>query len=280
MARRKKSSGGDTKGPSWFVTYTDLMTLLLSFFVMLVSMVVIDQRSKLVVLGSVSTSFGVGSTQFNPKSPENKPHRFEPGAMATEDMAHIRDMLWEDTSKDINFQENKYVQILSISGDVLFSPGETTLNEQGTALLNRLVPYLINIKYPLLVAGHTANRRDEEEDNYQVSFDAKQLDSTWPLSLARAQSVYRVLVSGGLPASRLSMEGFGQYHPRFTDATSEGRMRNRRVDIVLDKRNAPEILGLERMKTPPRPPRLYFFHGFSFDLGGGTSPSSVRQGER
>jgi len=233
------------------------------------------------VLGSVSTSFGVGQAQFNPKSPENKPHKLESGAMemSTEDMAPIRDMLWEDSSNDLNFQENKYVQILSLSGDVLFQPGETALSEQGVALLNRLVPYLINIKYPLLVAGHTANRRDEEE-KFRVSFDTRQMDSTWSLSLARAQTVYRFLVQSGFPPNRLTMEAFGQYHPRFTDTTPEGRMRNRRVDIVLDKRNAPEILGLERMKEPPAPPRQFLFHGFSFDLDKGAAPPSTRQRER
>jgi len=278
MTRRKKSSGGAGGMPAWLITFSDLMTLLLTFFVLLVSMAVIDQRSKLVVLSSVSTSFGIGQAQFNPKSPENKSHKFESGAMVTADMDHIRDMLWEDNSKDLDFQENKYVQILSISGDVLFQPGETTLSDQGIVLLNKLTPYLVNIKYPLLVAGHTANRRDEEEEKYAVSFDAKQLDSTWPLSLGRAQTVYRYLVQNGFPSSRLNMEAFGQYHPRFPDATSEGRMKNRRVDIVLDKRNAPEILGLEQMKTPPRPLRHYFFHGFFFDLGNDAARPAESQG--
>ncbi len=265
MARRKKSGGGE-EGPAWLITFSDLMTLLLTFFVLLVSMSVIDERSKLVVLSSVSSSFGIGSSQFNPKSPEDKLTRVEPGAMMEEDMDSIKDLLWEDTRHDLNFQENRFVQILSINSEVLFAPGTSTLSPGGMTLLDRMLPYLRRIRYPLLVAGHTANRRDEEREKYAVDLNVDKMDSTWPLSLARAHAVYRHLATGGIPPDRLSLEAFGQYRPRFPDRSPEGRLQNRRVDLVLDKRNAPEILQMEKDKTPPAPSRYFQFKGFSFDL--------------
>ena len=158
MARHKKTGGGGSRVPLWLITYSDLMTLLLTFFVLLLSMAVIDERTKLVVLGSVSGSFGEGVRLFNPKGKPNDPRVREPGAMdlPEQDLAPLRDMLYEDVEKDLDFMENKYVQILSINDQVLFTPGSTALSPRGEALLDRLMPYLQHIGYPLLVAGHTA----------------------------------------------------------------------------------------------------------------------------
>ncbi|MCC8193219.1 MAG: OmpA family protein [Deltaproteobacteria bacterium] len=267
MARKTKSSGGGDDQPAWLITFSDLMTLLLTFFVLLVSMSVIDERNKLVVLGSVSSSFGIGEQNFNPKSIEKKSSKVEPGAMMEPDMTPIKDMLWEDMRDDLNFQENRFVQILSINADVLYEPGQSALSERGKQLLNRILPHLLTIKYPLLVAGHTADRRDEEGKSYQVDFDTAKVDSTWPLSLARGFGVYHYLIQNGIPGDRLSQEAFGAYHPRYPNRSPEGRLLNRRVDIVLDKRNDPERLAVERsVPKPADQPKSFFFRNFQFDL--------------
>ncbi len=266
---RKRRETAATGQPPWLITFCDLTTLLLTFFVMLVSMSVIDERNKMVVLGSVSSSFGIGSAQLNAMSLENKTTKAEPGAMQESNMDPIKNMLWEDTRNDLNFQENRYVQIVSINTEVLFKPGETTLSDKGVQLLNRMLPYLMRMRYPVLVAGHTANRRDEEGGRYIVDLDEGKVDSTWPLSLARGQSVYRHFLENGIPADRLSLEAFGQYHPRFPDRTPDGRLQNRRVDLVLDKRNAPELLDSERAKEPPKPIRSYLFRNFRFSFEDG-----------
>ena len=59
MARRKKPRGATGVAPLWLITFSDLMTLLLTFFVLMVSMAVIDERTKRDVLGSVSEHFGI-----------------------------------------------------------------------------------------------------------------------------------------------------------------------------------------------------------------------------
>lgn len=266
MARKEKKEDGGGEA-AWLVTFSDLMTLLLTFFVLLLSMAVIDERSKLIVLGSVSASFGIGEASFNPKSPENVANKVDPGAMKEPDMLPVKDLLWEDTKDDLNFQENRYVQILSINSDVLYEPGKTELSERGKQLLNRIMPEVLKIKYPLLIAGHTADRRDEEGKGYAVSFDKTKVDSTWELSLARGRGVYKYLLQAGIPAERLSQESFGQYHPRYTNKTPDGRRMNRRVDIVLDKRNTTEVMNLGHSKesTPKETPG-YFFRDFRFDL--------------
>ena len=276
MARKEKDSGGE-EGPAWLITFSDLMTLLLTFFVLLLSMAVIDERAKLVVLGSVSRAFGSHEKVFNPLTDEASSQPVEPGPMQApaEDLTPIKDMLIEDVSKDLDFQENKYVQILSINDRVLFIPGSTTLSPEGIALLDRILPYLQRIAYPLLVAGHTAARRDEEAGEYRLPHEIEGVDSTWPLSFHRSLAVYRHLSLRGIDPKRLSLEAFGQFHPRHSNNTPEGRQRNRRVDLVLDKRNLEWIQKIEGLREGATPKSETYYKGFKFDL---TMPGSSGPG--
>lgn len=267
MARRKKS-GGDGGDPAWLVTFSDLMTLLLTFFVLLLSMAVIDERAKLEVLGSVSKAFGFKDAMFNPLADTNVNRPVEPGPMdaPTDDLTPLREMLIEDVNKDLAFQENKYVQIFSINDEVLFLPASVTLSPGGIALLDRILPYLQRMSYPLLVAGHTSARRDEEGSAYDLSYGKHGMDGTWPLSFKRALAVYRHLDARGIDPGRLSLEAFGQFHPRFSNNTPDGRRKNRRVDLVLDKRNREWIEKVEALREKEAPQAEMYYKGFKFDL--------------
>ncbi|MDL2207629.1 OmpA family protein [Desulfovibrio sp. OttesenSCG-928-M16] len=268
MARRKKSGGGGGGDPAWLITFSDLMTLLLTFFVLLLSMAVIDERAKLVVLGSVSRAFGSHEKIFNPLTDQSANRPVEPGPMdaPSEDLTPLRDMLIEDTNHDLNFQQNKFVQIFSINDEVLFLPGSTSLSPGGIALLDRILPYLQRIDYPLLVAGHTASRRDEEAAAYRLPGEIEGVDSTWSLSFNRALSVYQHLGMRGIDPGRLSLEAFGQYHPRYSNNNPEGRRKNRRVDLVLDRRNLEWIRKVEALQEKEVPKAETYFKGFKFDL--------------
>lgn len=267
MARRKRSSGANDE-PAWLITFLDLMTLMLTFFVFLISMAVIDERSKRVVLGSVSQAFGSAAQISNPLGERASDKRHEPGPMQgrERDLAVLRDMVVDDVSKDLDFRENKYVQILSISDEVLFLPGGTVLSPEGIILLDRIVPHLQQMSYPLLVAGHTAARRDEETSAYDVNPGATGMDSTWPLSFERGLAVYRHLTDRGINPGNLSLEAFGQYHPRQNNNTLAGRQKNRRVDLVLDKRNREWIDKVEGLREKERAGTTHNYRGFNFDL--------------
>jgi chemotaxis protein MotB len=175
-------------------------------------------------------------------------------------------MLFDDVDKDLNFQENKYVQIFSINDKVLFKPGESELSPEGVTLLDRVLPYLQRIEYPLLVAGHTAPLRDEHE-GFGEKEDRFAMNTSWPISFHRARAVYRHLTERGIAPERLSLEAFGQYRPRWSNNTPEGRQKNRRVDLVLDKRNRQWIRKMDALRdnTPPQKKKVDY-KGFAFDV--------------
>jgi chemotaxis protein MotB len=277
MARKKKARA-EPGDPPWLMTFTDLMTLLLTFFVLLLSMAIIDERSKLVVLGSVTRTFGSGRDLFNPlaKTETSSSSRIEPGAMegGPDDLAPLRDMIFDDVDRDLAFKENKYVQIFSINDEVLFEPGGYTLSERGLAKLDRIIPYLQRINDPLLVAGHASVPRDEATEGYTVRLDDTGMDNTWPVSFRRALAVYRHLVSRGIDPERLSLEAFGQFHPLYSNNIPEGRRKNRRVDLVLDKRNSEWIEKVEELREEEPVIRDVYFKGFKFELNMPDMPPS------
>lgn len=276
MARREKKPE-EKKGSAWLVTFSDLMTLLLTFFVLLLSMAVIDERRVREVLFTVRGSLGIGKAISTPMSDKNIPRPVTPGVfdMPTDDLEPLRDMLWEDPNQDVTLLSNRYIEIISVSADALFAPGETTLTAKGQALLGRIVPILHNLDYPILLAGHTSPARDEV-DEYRVTLDPYAFSPTWELSFLRAMSVYLLFKDMGLPSDKIMVEGFGEYRPRVSNNTPMGRATNRRVDIVLDKRNKdvdlkPEGMGREAEKGPRK---SYEQNGFIFDLN---PPAGVRE---
>jgi chemotaxis protein MotB len=267
--------------PAWLLTYTDLVTLLFTFFVFLTAGSVIDEKAKVAAINSVSSSFSSRKTSL----PEMTPPKVQPDATTGEgsaparipqdpppakdyqnDLSPLRDLLFDAIGDNLDFQENKHVQILSMGADVLFTSGSSEIAQQGADLLDRLLPYLQRLEYPLLVAGHAATRREEEGKGYVVDLENQGMDSTWPLSFQRALAVYLYLSGHGLDSGRLSMEAFGSLHPRFSENTPEGRRKNRRVDLVLDKRNREWLQKLEELKDKEEVQKEMYYRGFKFDF--------------
>jgi chemotaxis protein MotB len=264
MARREKKSA-KKGGSTWLITFSDMMTLMLTFFVLLVSMATIDERRRLVVLGSIIGTFGMGTAGYDARSTKDTRVTVEPGPMENIDnLEPLKDLLWEDLKEDIEFQSNKYVQIISINDRVLFNPGETELSNEGRKVIDRTLPILLRLREPLLLAGHTSVDRDEVSTLTEVQLEDKGLDPSWSLSFQRTMSMYRYLLSRGMDPDLLRMEAFGMFRPMYSDQTPRGRMRNRRVDIVLDKRNRQWV---EKLQPKPLPQdRDFFYKDFRFEL--------------
>lgn len=275
MGKKKKKNDGPAGAPKWMVTFSDMMTLMLTFFVLLVSMATIDERRRLVVLGSLIGTFGMGSAGFDQRSIKNKRTTIEPGPMEdVQDLQPLKDLIWEDLVEDVNFESNKYVQIVSISDWVFFAPGQTELTGKGRKVLNLILPLLLRIKYPLLLAGHSSSLRDETPDMADVELDKKKLDPSWKLSFFRMMSIYQYLIARGISPEMLRVEAFGRFRPKYSDNTPEGRRRNRRVDIVLDKRNKKIVTELGVPKTEVK--EGFSYKDFDFNIKVPTPPGEER----
>lgn len=253
--------------PPWMITFSDVMTLMLTFFVLLVSMSKIDDRRKLVVLGSIIGTFGWNDASYENFSKTDTARTVEPGPIEAKDLEPLKPLLWENAEDDLNFESNKFIQILSINAKMLFAPGSSELSEQGRAFLDSLMPVLANVQYPLLLAGHTSELRDERGMEYHAEDRNAVPDLTWKISLARTLSVYRYMLAAGIRPEMLKVEAFGRFMPKYATQTAESRAKNRRVDIVLDKRSV-QVGEQVRELTPEEKLQnnRITVDGFEFDL--------------
>ena len=99
-----------------------MMTLLLTFFVLLLSMATLtDERKKYLVLGSIQKTFGMGKQSLEALSTKQG-EVVEPGPMEVDvkDLTPLKNLVWDEQSKDFNFISNALVQILSINAELRF----------------------------------------------------------------------------------------------------------------------------------------------------------------
>jgi len=230
MARKKKKDPEylpDTE--SWMGTFADLVSLMLTFFILLVSMSTLDQTS----LSDISSYFPNAVMVLNAgekTEPEMiKPSELQQMVTPRELMLAMRQnsrvMLQNSTLEHkVNAIIIKNRLILRMGDAVLFKPGQAKLDQQHLKAMKRLARMLASSPGNIRVEGHTDTSALPENSPWP---------DPWSLSLARAASVLHVLENEGVNPIRLSMVGYGPSRPVSTEATPFGRKRNRRVDIVL-----------------------------------------------
>lgn len=116
---------------------------------------------------------------------------------------------------------------LTLVDSLLFSEGGWQINRKGEETLDKIIPTLRKVTTGrIVVEGHT--------DNVPIGPALRaRFPSNWELSTARATDVVRYLASKGVPQNVLAAEGFGDSRPVASNATPEGRAKNRRVEIVI-----------------------------------------------
>lgn len=218
------------------------MSLLLCFFVLLLSFSVIDLRTYKLLYGSFADAFGVPGKQVTPKSGpasgekiiatefDTTPVSLKFMTMVQEDLAQA---LKEEAEAHLSGMENlvavrldEYNSQVTIQlmGESTFDSGSADIRPQMAPLLRKIGATLNSLDTDLIIGGHT--------DNVPIS--------GWPyrnnliLSMARAASVAEFLIKDvGVDGRRIATMGFGEYRPIDTNDTPEGRQRNRRVEITL-----------------------------------------------
>ena len=277
MVRRKTKSREPDRGvPAWMITFSDMVTLLMTFFIVLVSMASLtDVYKRKVAIGSVSGTFGTGAPSLDDLTTTDTRMRVDPGPINVfKDLAQVKDRLWDDPDKDLRFESNRFVQRLSMNADALFDPGSAELTEKGRALLDRVRPVIAESSYPLGLSGHTSGGVEEYGPDYLPKPWVK-VDFSWRLSLDRVMAVYRHFVESGVSPEKMRLEAFGRFKPLLDSERSDEARTNRRVEITLDRRigswsheAAAEDIRNDAVSRPADSYRVRDFL-FRFDLPGG-----------
>lgn len=120
-------------------------------------------------------------------------------------------------------RQNEYSLEIEIRTDILFPSGVAQISDAAQPVLAKLAGILKPFPNPIRIEGHTDN----------VPINTMAFPSNWQLSAARAASVVGLFMQQGVDPTRMSVAGFGEYHPATSNDTADGRNRNRRVLIVV-----------------------------------------------
>jgi chemotaxis protein MotB len=228
--------------PEWMCTFSDLVTLLMCFFVLLFAMSTTQQETFKELVESLRSALGVQAVPESgtreglimhavPEQAPEEPSKIdEVGGMIQKEMneviSEVRELiLLNKLGGMVNVSESDSGVVITLSDMLLFSQGETVLSDKGMEVLKKVAGILSQLAYHVKVKGHT--------DNAPIS--TGKYPSNWELSSARAGSVVRLLVQHGVDPKLIAAEGYAQYHPVATNDTEEGRAMNRRVEIVYDR---------------------------------------------
>ena len=234
--RKKKANASHENHERWLLTYADMITLLMAFFIMMYSMSVLNLSKFQEAAISIRSGF-VGSLAGRGKSVLNSGGSFSTkpppiGGEGTVSTMKIIGPLIEYIKKDPQLKRNagvtideRGVVISILSDNMLFEPGRADIRADTKPLLDKIAELLYKIDNDVRVEGHTCNLPPKAGGRYP---------SNWELSTARATNVLRYLVEDkGLRAESFSAAGYAGTHPAASNDTEQYRRKNRRVDIVI-----------------------------------------------
>ncbi|MBW1700746.1 MAG: flagellar motor protein MotB [Deltaproteobacteria bacterium] len=220
----------------WLITFNDLMTLLMVFFVLLFSMSSLDVKklktfqfalqSALGILEE-GQNMGVGVTEPSP-IPETSNQEevvLEEGEEVTTTEEEIKDSIKAlDSEPEIGVSYTKEGVVITLENTILFESAIADINPRAFAVLDKIAKIIKKTSKPIRIEGHT-----DDDPIHTETFP-----SNWELSTARAVNVVKYFVEAGkIPSQRLSAVGYGEAKPLFPNDTPEHKAGNRRVEIVL-----------------------------------------------
>lgn len=261
MKLKRRADSSDDAG-SWLTTYSDLVTNLLCFFVLLFSMSVVDSQKFESLSRALRSSFisrpgGGGSTLYhnmgkriltvnfvNPddtgkKVVDNERYIETAEGIILDDQEKIREekyaLVKEQLEQDfselgisdlVDVIEGKDYILVRLNAQILFKPGSAEILEDGKNTLNVLADSLRAIDNQIIVEGHTDT----------VPINTPLFPTNWELSTKRATNVVLYLVNDlGIDPARLTASGCGEYKPIADNNTIEGRNKNRRIEFMIIK---------------------------------------------
>jgi chemotaxis protein MotB len=239
--RRQSVSSGKSGHERWLLTYSDLITLLMIFFVVLYSLSSMNARKFQAMALSLSNAMGGGQSVMNDPGTSLAPgisgsslvNEMEITKEMSEisELERIRKELQEYIDQNglngkitVNMEERGVV--LSFQDVVLFPLGSAVFMPEAGEMIVKIGQIIIETPQYLRVEGHTDN----------LPINTREFASNWELSVARSTSVVQELIHKlNFPPHRLSATGYGEFRPRALNDTAANRQKNRRVDIVILK---------------------------------------------
>jgi len=244
--QRAKHLGEASNSDRWLVSYADLVTLLLAFFVVLFASSYRDAQTFHRLSEAIHVGFqqlgafsggerdsGVAypnlpSSKYTPQVQHPQPSAQVAGASSS-DLDELQKQIQTALGSELkNHEVETRVTpegfVISLKELGFFSSGQAGLVTPAAGKIERIANVLAQHGLELRIEGHSDDQ----------PIHSSQFDSNWELSTARAMAVMKFLVEhDGFDPRKISIAGYGEYRPIADNATPEGRRANRRVDLVV-----------------------------------------------
>lgn len=251
--------GGETypaeEGEAWLAVYGDMMSLLLVFFVLMFAISTIDKNKFQSVVEAVSQSLG-GNVRFEAQAPP------APGAPPLDPLTLLKSRARQeaDTMSEVQqrlqslidqnqMQRSVVVQneakgvVLIVQDMAMFDSGSADIRPEIRPLLTRVGKIIDGLPNEILVEGHT--------DNLPIS--TAKFASNWELSVMRATNVVHFLLDQTkLDPTKITAAGYAYFRPRH-DFASPDNAKNRRIEIVVQRRYDAEVIKDLSQEPSPAP---------------------------
>lgn len=234
MRKKKKKAEGPKGSPAYMTTYGDMMTLLLCFFVLIVSFSTMEIEKFKAAVASLKGALSVlpYQTEVMPtetmlERPSRGEKRDRKSRRRSRSVTSLRKIIREKHLENIiQVKETESGVHVTIGDPALFDSGKADIKPEILPVLNQIVAVVDSGDEIIRVEGHTDN----------VPIHTAEFANNWDLSIARAMSVIRYIQSKqeNLDPTRLRPIGGGEFHPKASNDTPEGRAMNRRVEIFIE----------------------------------------------
>lgn len=231
MAGRKKKGGdGPAGAPAWMVTFGDLMSLLLTFFVLLLSFSVMEESKVTQAINSIQGALGVldkntSVFDFKQVSSNKATERSEAVNRLARRLRRRMQVLGKASDVSIEFNKKGGLKI-NLPSEMLFDSAQADLKPDAAPVLQDIAAVLADVPDKFVeVRGHTDNRPLRNSGRFRHNHD---------LSYERALNVMTFLTGqGGMGPEEFEVIALGDSQPIASNDTEEGRKANRRVEIQI-----------------------------------------------
>ncbi len=224
----------------WLITYADMMTLLLVFFIMLYTLAYFETNRYKSAIESIKVKTDQDADLTGLMELMEVPESLDT-QITIEDITGLRSRR-EALEKDIKAIARKSSQsenistrildnkiIVTVKGQIMFQSGNAVLNPSALPVIDQIVQILKDYpEYAINIKGHTDD----------IPIATTRFPSNWELSAIRATTVLQHLIQKGVDPHRLTATGYGDSMPLVPNTSDENRAVNRRVEFVLEKKES------------------------------------------
>lgn len=243
--------------PGWMGTYADMVTLLFAFFTLLFAMSSINEMKFEQLMMSLSSAIGTdqvpeagtreGLQMANSEERDLQEINAvdELGGMVQREMDDIVSeveelVMFNELQGAVDVSENSEGVVITISDVIIFRTGDAEISPEGRKIIEKIAEILKQFVYTITIEGHTDNR----------PITSGIYKSNWELSGMRAIDIVHTLIASGIDPRLISARAFGEFQPIAPNDTPENMAKNRRVEIVYERKtieqqikdNAPDTL--------------------------------------